>query len=387
MIPFKYNLRNLWARRVTTGMTVLGTGAVVWCSCLLFGLADGLRHSLQVSGDPLDLIVIRKGSTNETTGGFDSAKADTVATLSGIARDEAGRPLVASELLNIPVIERVDGTRANLIIRGVQPTSRSLRPGFEIVEGRDFQPSSGECIVSRKLAGRFQGASLGGVIRAGDREQYRVVGIFAAGGGTAESEIWCDLPDLSRNTGREGSVSSVQLRAVSPEAMASLQKSLNDDPQFKLMAIPEPEYYAQQQNSMLFLQVFGTIIALFLTVGAMFAAANTMYAAVSSRTREIGTMRALGFSKFSVLVSFLGESVVLCLLGGALGLLAALPLGALTFGTFNSDTFSESTVNFRLGAGVMIVAVAMTAAMGIFGGLFPALRAVRLDVISALREL
>lgn len=387
MIPLKYNLRNLWVRRVTTLMTVLGTGAVVWCSCILFGLAEGLQHSLSISGEPLDLIVLRKGSTNETTGGFDSSKADEIATLDGIARDENGAPLIANELLNIPVLERRDDTRANVIIRGISAASRKLRTDFRIVEGRDINPSSGECLISKLLVGRFKGANLGGVIRAGDREQYQVVGVFSAGGSAAESEIWCDIKDLARNTGRDGSVSSVQLRAASNDDLLRIQQTLNNENRFKLLAQTESDYFAQQQRSTLILQVFGTVIAVLMTIGAMFAAANTMYAAVSSRTREIGTMRALGFSRFDVLLSFMGESIILCLLGGMVGLLATLPLGSLTFGTINSETFSESTIQFRLGTWVMGIAVAMTAAMGICGGLFPALRAVRLDVITALREL
>lgn len=387
MIPLKYNVRNLRVRWVTTLMTVLGTGAVVWCSCLLFGMVEGLRHSLSVSGEPLDLIVLRKGSTTETNGGFDSAKADELATLAGIARDEQGQPLLARELLNIPVVERTDGTRTNLIIRGVEPASRALRPKFKIVLGRDLVPGKGECIVSRVLSRRYKGASLGGELRVGDKEAYRVVGLFSAGGSAAESEAWVDRKDLERNTAREGLVSSVQLRAASKADLDRLKKEISDDVQFKLLARTEVEYFEAQQQSSLFLQVFGTLIAVLLTIGAMFSAANTMYAAVSSRTREIGTMRALGFSRADVLVSFLGESILLSLLGGAVGLLATIPLTAWTFGTNNFATFSEVSIRFRFGWWVASVAIAMTAAMGIFGGLFPAIRAVRLNVISALREL
>ena len=397
MIPLRYNLRNLRVRWVTTAMTVAGTAAVVWCSCILFGLVEGLRHSLTVSGDPLDLIVLRKGSTNEVSGGFDQSKAQDVANLKGIARDEHGRPLVSLELLNIPVAERVDGGRANLIVRGVDPAVTSgepavaalLRPRFTIVQGRMFEPGRGECIVSRSLSRRFRGAALNGALRAGDRDKasYRVVGVFTAGGSAAESEVWVDRKDLERETGREGSVSCVQLRAASAAELERLKATIDGDTQFRLEAWPEAKFFANQQRSSQFLQVFGTIIAVLLTIGAMFAAANTMFAAVGARTREIGTMRALGFSRLDVLVSFLGEALILCGLGGALGLLATYPLGALTFGTIDNDTFAERTIHFRFGPLVMAVAVLMTAAMGLCGGLFPALRAVRLNVIDALREL
>ena len=388
MIPLKYNVRNLRVRWVTTLMTVLGTGAVVWCSCLLFGMVDGLQHSLNVSGDPLDLIVLRKGSTNETGGGFALEKFQEIAALDGIARDDQGRPLVVGELLNIPVVERLDGSRTNIIIRGVDPLSKALRPSFTILPGgRDFEPGRGECVVSRNIAKRFKGAQRGGFLRCGDKESYRVVGLFESGGGSAESEVWVDRKDLERNTASNGYVNSVQLRARTADDLARLKSTINESPQFKLQALHESEYFRKQARSGTFLKVIGSIIAVLLTIGAMFSAANTMFAAVGSRTREIGTMRALGFSRRDILVSFLGESLLLCALGGALGLLATIPLRALTFGMSNMDAFSELTIDFRFGPTVMTAAMAMTAAMGLFGGLFPAIRAVRLDIVSALRQL
>jgi len=387
MIPLKYNVRNLRVRWVTTALIVLGTGMVVWSSCILFGFVDGLQHSLRISGEPLDLIVLRKGADAESSSGYDAKQADAIAELAGIARDATGRPLVAAEMLNIPTMRRTDGSRANVIIRGVEPASRPLRPAFTIVRGHDFSPGKGECIVSRNLSRRFRGAGLGGDLRVSDREAYRVVGLFTAGGSAAESEVWVDLGDLRRNLGREGSVSCVQLRAADPGALATLRATLADDPQFKLLPLGEAEYYRKQSRSGTFLKAAGTLIAILLTIAAMFASANTMFAAVKSRTREIGTMRALGFPRRDILVSFLAESLMLCSLGGLLGLLATLPLRALTFNTSNFDTFTEVAINFRLGPWVMVGAFAMTLAMGLFGGLFPAFRAVKLDVVRALREL
>ena len=387
MIPIKYNVRNLRVRWVTTLLIVLGTGMVVWSSCILFGFVDGLQHSLNISGDPLDLIVLRKGSDTETTSGFTAKEADAIAELGGIARDPAGRPMVAAEVLNIPSMRRTDGSRANLIVRGVEPASRGLRPDFRIVRGHDLSPGKGECIVSRNLSRRFQGAGLGGVLQVSDREAYRVVGLFTAGGSAAESEVWVDLGDLRRNIGREGSASCVQLRAADRPAMSKLKATIADDPQFKLQPLEEADYYRKQARSGTFLKAAGTLIAILLTIAAMFASANTMYAAVKSRTREIGTMRALGFPRRDILVSFLAESLMLCSLGGLLGLLATVPLRALTFNTSNFDTFSEVAINFRLGPWVMVGAFVMTLAMGLFGGLFPAFRAVKLDVVRALREL
>ncbi len=389
MIPLKYNVRNMRVRWVNTTITILGTALVVWSSCILFGLVDGLQHSLTVSGDPLDLIVLRKGSTNETTSGFDKSKADDLATLVGIARDPSGMPLVASELLNIPIAQRLDGSRTNIIVRGISPASPKLRPAFTIVAGRDFETGKGECLVSRNLSTRFKGAALGGTLQLGEgkNDAFRVVGLFTAGGSAAESEVWVDIRDLQRTVSREGNVSCVQLRAISADALKDLKKTIEDDARFRLLAQPESKYFAEQSQSGIFLKAAGTLIAVLLTFGAMFASANTMYSAVSARTREIGTMRALGFTQFDILISFLGESILLCALGGAVGLLATIPLSALTFGTSDFNSFAEKTVSFRFGPLVISVALIMTFAMGIFGGLFPALRAVRLDVITALREL
>lgn len=386
MIPFKYNVRNLRARWKTTLMTVAGTALLVCSSCVLFGLVDGLEHSLKVSGDPLDLIVLRKGSSNEVTGGFESKKADELLELGGILHDEEG-PVAAKELLSIAMAERHDGSRNNLIIRGVQPASRKLRPEFQIIAGRDLEPGKGECVVSHSLSRTYEGARVGGTLDLSGTEKYRVVGVFTAGGSAAESEVWADLKDVERNTGRDGSVSCVQIRAVGPADLDRLQKTIEDGAQFKLAALPEVTYFENQSKSSLFLKGAGTLIAVLLTFGAMFAAANTMFSAVKSRTREIGTMRALGFSQRDVLISFLGESLLLSLLGGALGLLATLPLSFLTIETSNFNTFSSVTINFRFGPMVMAVAVAMTVAMGLFGGMLPALRAVRLEVVAALREL
>jgi putative ABC transport system permease protein len=308
--------------------------------------------------------------------------------LPGIQRDATGAPMAAKEILNIANGERTNGTRNNVIIRGVQlAASRQLRPDFKIVAGRAFDEGKGECIVSKNLTRRYKGSELGGLLYFGDKEQYRVVGVFTAGGSAAESEIWADFHDVEKNTGRDGSVSCVQIRAASLPDYEKLQKTINDDTQFKLEAKSEKAYFQDQSRMSIFLKAAGTLIAVLLTFGAMFAAANTMFAAVSSRTREIGTMRALGFSQWDILISFLGESFLLCFLGGVLGLLATLPLNFLTIETFNFGSFASVSISFRFGWWVAAVALIMTVAMGLFGGMFPALRAVRLEVIAALREL
>ncbi len=301
------------------------------------------------------------------------------------SRNEHGVPLAAKEMLDIPIAERNEGTRTNLIVRGVTTISPQVRPEFRILPGGRFiEPGKGECIVSKSIASRFKNANLGGLLKFGDKEPYRVVGLFTAGGSAAESEVWVDLADLEQRLNRKGYVTSLQLRAASSAEFERLKSTIETDARFKLAAIPEADYFAEQARAGILFRVAGTLIAFLLTFGAMFAAANTMFSAVKSRTREIGTMRALGFSRFDILLSFLGESVILCFLGGTLGLLATLPLNAMSYST--NLNFVEASIGFRFGPLVMSVALAMTLAMGVFGGLVPAIRAVRLDVVRALRE-
>ncbi len=401
LIPLKYNLRNLRVRWVTTLMTVLVTAVVVCSSCVLFGLVDGLQHSQEISGDPLDVLVFRKGSTNELSGGFELDKAQELTTLPGIAKggplDEPsrsaglpevqGKSLVAGELIDIPLIERRDGSRANIIMRGVQDTSPQLRPRFTIIQGRYFVPGRNECVVAAPIARRFKNAGLGEILKVGERRAYKVVGVFTAGGSTAESEAWTDRAGLAADTNNESSVNGVQIRAESPSTRDAILKTIQDETRFGLKAQTEAQYYEDQDLTIKFLTVIGTIIAVLLSIGAMFAAANTMFAAVKSRTREIGTMRALGFPRRAVLTSFLGESLILCALGGLIGWLATLPFRALQFGINDMEMFSERAIQLRFGPMVFAVAFGMTLAMGLFGGLFPAVRAVRLNVVKSLREL
>ena len=396
MVPLKYNVRNLRVRWVNTLMTVFGTGLIVGSACGLFSLVEGLEHSLKLSGDPLDLIVLRKGSTAETMSGIESAKSDKIPNLAGIARNDQGQLLASGEMLHIPVVERVGGDRANLIIRGIEPASKpgrrpvaeELRPDFTIIQGRDLEAGKGEAIVSRSMSRRFKGANLGGTLQISPKESYRVVGLFTAGGGAAESEAWVDIKDLKQNTKREGFVSAIQLRATDVLARDRLRQQIQDDPQFKLAAIPEADFFAEQSRTALFYKVAGIFIAAFLSIGAMFAAANTMYRRREHEDpRDWHYARPRIFPRTAILMSFLGESVLLCALGGVLGVLLTLPLSLVTVGTNNIDTFAEVSVNFRIGPLVLGVAAAMTLAMGFFGGLFPAIRAVRMDVIASLREL
>lgn len=386
MIPIKYNLRNIRVRWVTNSMTVISTALVVIASILTFGLTEGLKHALTVSGDPLDVIVMRKGSDAETSSAIESQVAREVANLPGIAKDAAGAPLCSTEYVTILTKpRRSQAGTANLIIRGVQPVARELRPGFKITEGRDVNAGVNEVITSRQLADRFENLRVGETLEI-NKVDFKVVGFFEANGASAESEVWTDINDLTGARRIQGAISIVNLRATDLKQRDELLKTLSEDERFKLKAIPETAYFEEQMTASITIRVIGFIIAGFLTFGAMFAAANTMYAAVASRAREIGTLRAIGFSRMSVLFSFMLESLVLCLVGGMLGCLAVVPFNGLTTGTMNFATFSELTFQFQFGPKVLLEGVLLASLMGLLGGIFPAVRAIRLKIIDALRQ-
>ncbi|MDZ4657630.1 MAG: ABC transporter permease [Bythopirellula sp.] len=385
MVPIKYNLRSLMARKVGSLMTIFGTGMVVWASIFAFGLYGGLEKALTTSVSPLDVLILRQGSSSETASAVTEASAKQILSFPGIATDSNGDPLAAPELVVISYLPRLDATgNTNVTIRGVLPNSRLLRDNFQIVEGRDFTRGLRETIVSRALSERFQKLKLGDEFIVQDKA-FKIVGYFEAGGGTSESEIWTDLPVLSQVANRTGATSSVQLRAVSTEAQQKLIDRITADEQIALKAITEEQYYADQAEQSFFIKMIGQIIAFFLTLGAMFAVANTMYGAISSRAREIGTLRALGFGRFSILTAFLFESLVLCILGALLGILGALMLGEIRTGTMGG-TFTELVFSFNFGPDVLLKGAILAIVMGLIGGFAPALRAVRMKVVDALRE-
>lgn len=385
MIPIKYNVRNLRVRWMTTLMTVLGTALVVWASVLAFGLTEGLNHALDVTGDKLDLIVMRKGSQDEGSSGIEQKIARQVATIPGIARDAQGQPMCSVEFVTIlSQPRRANGGTVNLIVRGMEQTGRALRPGFKLVEGRDIKPGVNEAITSKQMAARFENLDLGDKIEI-NKVDFTIVGYFEAEGSAAESEVWTDLRDVTNARRTPGAVSVVNLRAVDEASKQAIVSRLQDDQQFGLKAIGEQAYYDEQKTASIAIRIVGYFIAGFLTVGAMFGAANTMYAAVAGRAREIGTLRAIGFRRRSILFSFMLESILLCLLGGALGCLATVPLNGLSTGTANWATFSEITFSFRFGPAVLLQGLTLALVMGLIGGLFPALRAIRLNTVTALR--
>ena len=386
MIPLKYILRSLRARWVASLMTVFGTALVVWASVLAFGLAAGLDHTLEVSGHPLDLIVLRKGATAETSSDIGEDRARELAALGDVATDKDGNPLASAELVVVVnTRRRGNAGSANLILRGVTPVAWTLRPELKVVSGRAPKPGVREAMTSRSVAQRFEGAGVGEELDVMGNK-FRIVGLFAAGDSASESEVWADRETLAQAANRAGVVSAVQLRAVNRAALKKLENRISQDEQFGLKAMSETQYFADQAVAGAAIKVIGGVIAFFLTIGAMFAVANTMFGAVASRAREIGTLRALGFARWSILAAFLLESLCLCLLGGILGCLGTLPLNGLSTGTANWATFSEITFAFRFSPQVLLRALGMSVLMGLVGGMLPAVRAVRMTIVNALRE-
>jgi len=387
MIPLKYNLRSLRVRWVTTLLTCLAIGVVVLASVLTFGMIDGIEHALSASGDSSDLIIMRQGANNEMSSFISPpTKAKELVNLPGIATGPDGEPLASSEFVTILIKPRRNhGGTANVIVRGLDEVGRRLRPDFKIIEGRDLKPGVNELITSRSISKRFENLGLGEQLEI-NNVNFRVVGLFEAAGSSAESEVWADRRDLTSAQRYDGAVSVVNLRTKDEVSRLEIIERVRNDDQFKLKAITETDYFEDQKSSSVAIRAVAFIIAGFLTIGAMFAAANTMYAAVACRGREIGTLRAVGFRRRMVLTSFLLESLVLCALGGLLGCLATLPLHGLSGGTQNMATFSEITFSFRFGLKVLLRGMALAVAMGLIGGLFPAIRAIRLEITDALRQ-
>lgn len=386
MIPLKYNYRNLRVRWVTTLMTMLSIALVVCAMVVTFGLTDGLEHALRISGHPLELIALRKGATDETGSTITPQQAEQLATQPEIARDDQGAPFCSAEfvtILNKP--KRNNAGTSNLIVRGLEAIGRKMRPDFKIVAGRDLKPGVNEAITSDNLARRFQNLNVGEKLEINNVD-FTIVGHFEAGGSSAESEVWTDIRDVTVARRTPAAITSMCIRARDEAAKETLANRIRDDKQFLMNPIAETKYFEDQMTAALAMKFLGYFIAVFLTGGAMFAAANTMFAAVSSRSREIGTLRALGFRRRSILFSFLLESVLMCLIGGLVGCLATLPFDGISTGTANWSTFSELTFSFRFGPTVLLRGMLLALAMGLVGGLIPSIRAVRLNVVKALRE-
>jgi ABC-type antimicrobial peptide transport system permease subunit len=384
-VPLGYIARNLVARRLTTTLTAGGMALVVYVFATVLMLSAGLQRTLVATGQDDNVVVIRRSSQTEVQSGIARSQAAIVESLPQIATGADGRPLVSKEpvvLINLP--KRASGKPANVVIRGVTPAGLVLRPQVRIVEGRMFRPGTAEVIAGRSIADGFQGAGLGETLRFASRD-WQVVGVFDAGRTAFDSEIWGDAEQMLQAFRRTG-YSSMLFKLTDPDRFDEVKAAIENDPRLTLEAKREKRFYAEQSEALSrFISYLGTSISIIFSIGAVIGAAITMYASVASRTAEIGTLRALGFSRAAILVAFLGEALLLGLIGGVAGVVAASAMQALSISTTNFQTFAEIAFSFTLTPGIVAASLVFALAMGFIGGFLPAARAARMKIVDALR--
>jgi putative ABC transport system permease protein len=384
----KFGLMSLPQRRGATAATVFGSAGVVLVLVGVLSMAVGFGRVMQVSGSPAAAIVLRSGADSEMVSGFTRPETQLIADTAGIARNAQG-PLASAELFVIINLPRRSTLRdVNVPLRGVEPAALQVRDNVNFAAGRMFAWGKNEVVVGRGVAREVAGLDLGATIKVG-RESWPVVGVFSADGGVAESEIWTDARVLQAAYNRGDSFQSVSVRLNSAGAFQEFKDTLAANPQLGVKVLRQSDYYAEQSEMLTrLIMTLGVLIAALMAVGAIFGALNTMYSAVAARSREIATLRALGFGRGAVVAALVGESLLLALAGGVLG-------GALAFFAFNNfhtatmnwQSFSQVTFAFAVTPALLVQGIVWAACIGLVGGLLPALRAARLPVAAALREL
>ena len=382
-LPLTYNIRSVIVHWRATLATVLCTALVVAVYVVIQSLAVGLEKSSGNTGDPRNLLVVRRGATAESTSQITPEQYRIIRYIEGIERDSSGLPLASSDLSLVINVPRAGGGEANAIVRGVSSVGALLRPQVQLTKGRWFVPGKREVVVSERLAARLAGMQIGQSFTTGP-VTLTVVGHFDASRSAFDSEIWMDVNEARSIFDREN-FSSVLLRPKNNEARERIISQLENDKRFKLRVVPEVDYYQEQIGAVKLIKILGSFLATTMSIGAVFAAMNTMYAAVGARTREIGTLRVLGFRRKSILAGFLIEGALLALLGGALGCTFALIFNGWSVGTLSFETFSETVFDFRVTPMLIAQGLAFSVVVGVVGSLLPAIRAARLPVISALK--
>jgi putative ABC transport system permease protein len=382
------NLRSIGERAGSSAVAVIGIAGVVIVFVSVLSIAEGFRAAMAKAGDPERILVLRTGSDTEMTSGFSGEDARLIMDTPGIKRGPNG-PVASAELfvvVNHPLA--ATGTDANVPLRGVSPAVLQVRPEVTIVEGRMFEAGRNEIVVGRAASRQFANLSVGSSVRWGENT-WQVVGVFDADGSVAESELWCDARVLQPAYRRGNSYQSVYARLESEEAFQSVKDAMTSDPRLRVTVLREPEYYAAQSRVLqTVIRTVGFIVAGLMGIGAVFGAVNTMYSAVASRTREIATLRALGFKSLPVVISVLVEAVLLSLAGGLIGgLFAYLAFDGYQTATMNWQSFSQVAFAFAVTPALLAQALILSTIMGLFGGLLPAWKAARMPVVTALREL
>lgn len=387
-IPIIYNVRSVKARWTSTIVAVLGIAGTVGVFVAMLSLARGFRATLVASGSPDNALIVRAGATSEMTSGVPLDSVKILQDEPGIARGADG-PLVTPEaVLMAPIPLISSGAQANVELRGVSPNVLDIRKTVKIVQGRMFRGGLAEVIVGKNATKTYVGLTVGNTISLGT-QRWQVVGVFDAGGSSFDSEVWGDPHLLEQAYGRpDNTFQSVTVHLTSPDALAQLKDAVTTDPRLNVDVTREIDYYSKQSTAMTTLITrLGGFVAGIMAIGAVFGALNTMYSAVADRGREIATMRALGFGGPSVVFSFLLEALLISFVGGVLGCVAVLRLNGLTTSTINFQTFSNLAFAFKITPDLLVMGIVFALAMGVFGGLFPAVRAARLPVATALREL
>jgi putative ABC transport system permease protein len=384
-IPPGYIARNLWARRLTTALTAAGLALVVFVFAAVQMLDEGLRKTMVTTGEYDNVVLIRRSAETEVQSVVARDQARIVTSYPAVALGPDGQPLASREtVVLISLDKRGSSQRSNVLIRGVGPQALALRPQVHLVSGRMFRPGSSEIIAGASVARRFVGAGIGERMRFGQRE-WTVVGLFDAANSGFDSEIWGDTEQLLQAF-RRPVYSSVVLKLADSEQFGRYKRAVETDPRLTLEAKREQDFYSDQTRALsTFISILGLSLSVIFSVGAVIGATVTMYASVANRVTEIGTLRALGFQRRSILAAFLAESLLLALIGGAAGLAFASLMQLLSFSTTNFQSFSELAFGFTLNAAIVVQSLLFALAMGFVGGFLPALRASRMEIVDALR--
>lgn len=384
-VPLAYNVNSLAARKVTTLLAAGGIALVVAIFVAVLMLAHGFRKTLVSTGTDDNAVVLRSGATSELVSSIDREQAAVLKTQPEVAVDGSGRPVAAAEIIVIVNIPRRGGDEpSNVVVRGVTPDSMAMRP-LRLVEGRMWTPGLSEAVAGRLISEKFRGCGIGEKVRMGGRD-WNVVGIFEAGGTGFESELWADADQVMAAIRRQ-TYSSVTLRLKDPAQLPALEARIESDPRFNAQVKSERAFYAEQsQQISTFIYALGLFVTVVFSLAAILAAMLTMFSTISARTGEIGTLRALGFPRWSILLAFVVESVLLGLAGGLAGIIPGFALQFVSFSTTNWTSFSEVAWKLSLNAWIVASGILFAVAMGFLGGLLPAVRAARIPVADALRE-
>lgn len=383
-VPLSYTVRTLYIRRKLTMLAVGGIALVIAVLIVLIAMANGFRVALSATGSPLNAIVTQRGSASELSSAIAREAAQVLGDDPRVMKDANAHALASPELVVVANMRRKDGADINVSVRGVSHTAFAVRTGIAITDGKNFRPALYEVIVGRKIFERIDGMEIGRSFKL-QRRDWKIVGVFDAGGSAFESEIWGDADVLGPAFNRSG-YHSVTLRMRDPATIGAFNSDLEHDPRMQVQAVDEHTYY-ENQSGVVSGQLFAlaVFVAIVMGIGAVFGTMNTMYALVAARTREIGTLRALGFSKVSILTAFVVESMFLAIVGGALGCLIALPANGMTSAAGGSN-FAEIGFAFRISGLSLVMAMALALLMGVAGGMLPAFRAARMPITSALRD-